>query len=82
MMTQIDEIERDKHINMTFVEFLEAVVRVAQKLEVPNLINDGFEPAEDEIEEEKRNEYANRPLEVKLESLILLLIRHQMPNLF
>ena len=39
MMTQIDEIERDKHINMTFVEFLEAVVRVAQKLEVPNLIN-------------------------------------------
>ena len=39
MMTQIDEIERDKHINMTFVEFLEAIVRVAQKLEVPNLID-------------------------------------------
>ena len=38
MMTQVDEIDKDKHINMTFVEFLEAVVRVAEKTEIPNLL--------------------------------------------
>ena len=39
MMTQVDEIEKDRHINMTFVEFLEAVVRVAEKCEIPHCIN-------------------------------------------
>ena len=38
MITQLDEIEKDKHINMTFVEFLEALVRVAEKLEIPNIL--------------------------------------------
>ena len=38
MMTQVDEIEKDKHINMVFVEFLEAVVRVAEKAEIPHCI--------------------------------------------
>ena len=38
MMSQIDEIEKDRHINMTFVEFLEAVVRVADKTEIPHCV--------------------------------------------
>lgn len=37
MMTQVDEIDKDRHINMTFVEFLEAVVRVADKTEIPHV---------------------------------------------
>lgn len=36
MMSQVDEIEKDRHINMTFVEFLEAIVRVAEKAEIPH----------------------------------------------
>ena len=36
MMTQVDELEKDKHINMNFVEFLEAIVRVAEKTEIPH----------------------------------------------
>lgn len=38
MMTQVDEIEKDKHINMTFVEFLDALVRVAEKVEIPHCV--------------------------------------------
>ena len=38
MMTQIDEIDKEKHINMTFVEFLDAVVRVASKVEIPHCV--------------------------------------------
>ena len=38
MMTQIDEIEKDKHINMVFIEFLEAIVRVADKAEIPHCV--------------------------------------------
>ena len=36
MMTQVDEIDKDRHINMVFVEFIEAVVRVAEKVEIPH----------------------------------------------
>ena len=39
MMTQVDEIEKDRHINMIFVEFLEAVVRVADKTEIPHCVH-------------------------------------------
>ena len=51
MMTQIDEIESDKHLNMTFVEFIEALVRVAERLEIPNLIDDEMATTTEEIEE-------------------------------
>ena len=40
MMTQVEEVESERHINMTFVEFLEALVRVAERLEIPNLMKD------------------------------------------
>lgn len=39
MMTQVEEIESDRHLNMTFTEFLEALVRVAEKIEMPHLID-------------------------------------------
>ena len=42
MMTQVDEVEKDKHINMIFVEFLEAIVRVADKAEIPHCVRDEF----------------------------------------
>ena len=39
MMTQVDEIDKDRHLNMLFVEFVEAIVRVADKAEIPHIIN-------------------------------------------
>jgi hypothetical protein len=33
----VDELESDRHMNMTFTEFIEAVGRVAEHVDVPNL---------------------------------------------
>lgn len=33
MMTQVDEISNDKHIRMSEIEFMEAIVRVANVLD-------------------------------------------------
>lgn len=35
MMTQVDEINRGRHIKMNFVEFIEAVARVADRVITP-----------------------------------------------
>ena len=38
MMTHVDEITKDKHLQMMFYEFLEGVARVAHKIKIfPNL---------------------------------------------
>ena len=60
---------------MIFVEFLEAVVRVADKTEIPHCILDEFVWGVDEIEPEMRVTYANRDIVTKLESLIMFMIR-------
>ena len=75
MMTQVDEIEKDKHINMVFIEFLEAVVRVADKTEIPHCVIDDFTWGVDEIAPEMRETYAKRDTITKLEAFIMFLIR-------
>lgn len=40
MMTRVDELNEDKHMNMTYVEFLEGIGRVANRLKLPQVIND------------------------------------------
>jgi hypothetical protein len=35
MMTQIDEIDSERHVRMIFVEFLEAIARAAHKMSLP-----------------------------------------------
>ena len=79
MMTQVDEIDKDKHINMVFVEFLDAVVRVADKAEIPHCVLDEFTWGADEIEAEMRETYGSRDLVTKLEALIMFLIRGNLP---
>ena len=74
MMTQVDEIDKDKHISMIFVEFLEAVVRVANKAEIPHCIIDEFTWGVDEVAPEMRESYASRDIVIKLEAFILFLI--------
>lgn len=43
MMTQRDEINYDKHLNMNYPEFVEAICRVADKLGIPNIAEDTIE---------------------------------------
>ena len=38
MMTQVDEINKAKHIKMHFVEFLEAIARVADRVVTPQML--------------------------------------------
>jgi len=65
MMTQKDETASERHLNMTFVEFLEALARVADKFSMENL--------EDFFPEYK----AKSPYELdkKLETTCLLILR-------
>ena len=37
MMTNKAELESERHLNMTFVEFLEALARVADKFDMENM---------------------------------------------
>ncbi len=42
MMTQVDEIDSDRHMNMTFCEFMEGLVRVAENVSIPHLVEDYY----------------------------------------
>ena len=55
-----------------FVEFLEAVVRVADKTEIPHCVIDEFTWGVDEIAPEMRETYGNRETVTKLEAFIML----------
>ena len=48
MMTQLDEFDSDKFINMNFIEFLEALCRVAENMQVCHIIDDA-ELMEEEV---------------------------------
>jgi hypothetical protein len=43
MMTQVDEINYDRHMNMNFSEFVEATCRVADKLSIPNILEEDYD---------------------------------------
>ncbi len=46
MMTQKNELDYDRHMNMVHTEFIEALARVADKLAIPNLLDGNFSPEE------------------------------------
>ena len=60
---------------MTFIEFIEAVVRVAEKVEIPNLMTDQGSLVGMEIDEKQKEVYAKRPLASKVESFVLYLAK-------
>ena len=74
-MTQVDEIDKDRHINMILVEFIEALIRVADKLEIPHVIDDGLDPRLDEISAAHKAKFGARSLPEKVESFVLLLMK-------
>jgi hypothetical protein len=70
MMTNKDELNNEKHLNMTFVEFLEALARVADKFDIANL-QDYFP------EYKAKSPYL---LDKKLESTVINLINALVPD--
>ncbi|CAI2375065.1 unnamed protein product [Moneuplotes crassus] len=82
MMTQRDEIDKDKHLNMVLVEFIEAIGRVADKLSLPppfeNMdgVPEGIgENKGDLTGSSRRENYSSLPLHVKIETFIVQLVR-------
>ncbi|CAI2365652.1 unnamed protein product [Moneuplotes crassus] len=73
MMTQKDELESDRHINMTLIEFIEAIGRLAYKIKLPipfeylNLIFDEMVNENTSME--------NQPLFISIETLIVQMIK-------
>mgnify|MGYP006113604075 CR=1 FL=1 len=81
MMTQEDEINSDKHLNMNFTEFIEAICRVSDKLSVPHIIDDKDDIGEDFDEEDMNNpelvaKWSQRSIGYKLESFLLILAQN------
>ena len=74
MMTHINELDSDKHINMTLVEFIEAIGRLAEKLKLP-MPFEYMQLMLNEIIEAEPKYKSNPPLHYKIESLIVLMIR-------
>ena len=65
---------------MIFVEFVEAIVRVAEKCEIPHCVLDEFTWGDDEIDPEMRETYASRDLITKLEAFLLFMVKGNLPN--
>ena len=73
MMTQKDEYGSDKHLNMTFTEFIEALTRVGDKLAIPHILDDGEINWEDPFGNPVAMlAWNNRGIGYKIESLLLM----------
>ena len=68
MMTNKNEVENDKHLNMSFCEFLEALARCADKFDLEHL-QDNFP------EFKNKNPYS---LDKKLESIVIKICKANM----
>ena len=63
-------------MNMTFAEFAEAIVRVAELTGIPNLVEDSYtieNIIDGTVQESDKVLYLKRNLSMKIESLIYLL---------
>ena len=84
MMTQKNELDFDKHFNMILVEFIEAAGRVADKLNIPPLIDeqeteDDKVPGEtfyENLERRFKKSYHDLGLDYKIETLIYLMAKY------
>lgn len=70
MMTQVDELEKCRFMEMSLVEFIEALVRVADKIPRENLTD--YYPIHVSV--------SPWHLDKKLESLLITLIRNTLPT--
>ena len=80
MMTQVDEINSDRHLNMYFAEFIEAICRVADKLAIPHLILD--EISLEQLTPALEKKFRARNLGIKIEALVLHLSKRCLGKTF
>ena len=81
MQTQINEINGDKHLNMNFTEFIEAICRVADKLAIPNLSEEEVK-TEEFSNPELMKKWMKKPLNEKIESYLLILAKNCLNHKF
>ena len=74
MMTHVNELDSDKHINMTLIEFIEAIGRLAEKIKLP-MPYEYMQLMLNEMIESEPKYKVNPPLHYKIESLIVLMIK-------
>lgn len=82
MMTQKDELEKERHLNMMVPEFIEGIGRVADRLSLPPFY-EHMAGVPDEISSmggdmtisTRKNVYFKLPLYVKIETLIMYMIK-------
>lgn len=85
MMTSVDELDQERHMNMTFAEFMEAIVRVADQTMIPNLQDDSYtfgDVLDGTVTEQDKQIYNKRPLPQKIEALLYLLCQFHFPKLY
>ena len=70
MMTNIDELANERHLTMSFLEFLEGLSRIADKFSLDNLPN---------LFPDSHSHHPTK-LDKKLESICLKLIQMTMPD--
>lgn len=75
------KIEKDRHLNMVFVEFIEGLGRVADKLSLPPFFDNmdgvpaGMETTSSEMTgSDRKLKFNSLPLHVKIETLIMMII--------
>ncbi|CDW85718.1 UNKNOWN [Stylonychia lemnae] len=74
MMTQVNELDQDRHLSATFIEFLEAFCRVADKAAFEP-INQSIQEGE-EIQSMNIDERKNQSLAIKIENTIPYLMKN------
>ncbi len=75
MMTQKDELGSDRHINMTLIEFIEALGRLSSKINAP-IPFEYMKLMLEEINDENPDLMKETPLHYLIESLIVLMIKN------
>jgi len=83
MMTQKDEIDKDKHLNMVMTEFIEAIGRVADKISLPPIF-DNMEGVPEQYQigsgdmtiSTRKTKYLLLPLHVKIETLMVMMVKN------
>lgn len=79
MMQRLDELDDDKHMNMTFVEFLEGIARVAEKLKLPPIIEKSeqdvikYDKIMKSIESRRKSIITSASLTQKIETFIYMM---------
>lgn len=79
MMTRVDELNDEKHMNMTYVEFLEGIGRIADRLKLPPVIEEGSEQLREfdkvlkSIEVRRKSMVLPTPLSKKIETFIYMM---------